>query len=118
MEANRLDAESQEKLDVTLAQAVESGEIQVRVTDNHDPARPIEGAQVTITDGTTLTGTTDANGAVAFDVSFSGMALFATKTVRVTATKPDGFTQNEQSEKTVAVIAVATIDVNLVLVPQ
>jgi hypothetical protein len=112
---NKQEAEAQL---VGLQTAVTTGKIAVRVTDTSDPAQPIEGALVTVTDGTTITGTTDANGEVTLEVSFSGMNVFTTKPVKVTATKPDGFTQNDQSEKTVTVIAVATIDVNLVLIPQ
>ena len=115
MNDNKVAAE--EQLNVGSQEAVTSGKIAVQVTDDGDPAQPIADAQVTITDGTTVTGTTNADGEVTLEVSFSDIDLFATKTVRVTTTKP-GFTQSQQSTKTVTVIAVATIDVNLVLIPQ
>jgi uncharacterized protein YfaS (alpha-2-macroglobulin family) len=104
------------QLSVTLQDAVESGRIQVRVTDNREPPRPIAGAQVDArdVDGMILVrGTTDANGEVTLEIDFSGLDVFATKAIMVIATQ-EGMMQ---SEKTVAAIALGTIDVDLVLIP-
>jgi hypothetical protein len=103
-------------LDVTLQKALETGKIQVRVIDNRDPAQPIQGAQVTAMDGMTTVdeGETDDNGEITLEIDLSTLNLFTPKPIKVVASQ-DGFTP---SEKTVTVIAVATTDVNLVLVPQ
>ena len=99
----------------------EAGTIQVRVTDTHDPGRPIQGAQVIVRDGTTtLTqGNTDVNGAVTLEIPNLGSAqqLFTQKTITVVTLK-NGFTQIAQSTKSVTVVAIATIDVSLALAPQ
>jgi hypothetical protein len=113
MEKNRIDAQNQ--LLVTLQEALAKGKVTVRVTDNRDPGQPIMDAQVEVMDGsTTVPGVTDANGEVTLEIDLSTLPLFTSKTVTVLASK-NGFTQ---SEKPVMVIAVATTDVNLVLVPQ
>lgn len=103
-------------LAVSLTEAVKTGSIQVRVSDNQDPPQPIPGAQVQALDGTTVVdqGTTGTNGEATLEISFNDVALFATKSIRVVATR-DSFTSSEQ---TVTTIAVATIDVNLELTPQ
>jgi hypothetical protein len=111
MNVNTINAEID--LNVTLQEALESGKIHVRVTDNRDPPRPIEGAQVEVMDGpTVIPGVTDANGEIILEIDFSGLPLFTAKPVTVVASQA-GFTPSEQ---TATVIAVATIDVNLALV--
>jgi len=110
---------AQEQLNVELQEAVTTGQIVVQVTDDSDPPQPIEGAQVTVIDGTIVTGTTNADGEVTLDVSFDDMKFFATKEVAVTVvTPPDGYTLSERSAQKVTTIALATIDVNLVLKPS
>jgi hypothetical protein len=121
MNNNKVEAETQ--LNVGLQEAVTTGQIVVQVTDDSDPPQPIAGAQVLVIDGTIVTGTTKSNGGgevpeVTLDVSFDGMELFATKDVTVTVAPPDGYTLGEQSTQTVTAIAVATIDVNLVIQPS
>ena len=98
-----------------LQDVLNSGNIQVRVTDSHVPPLPLEGTQIVVQEGATIVaqGQTDTNGEVVLEIDFGDMNLFATKTVRIMATR-DGFTPRE---KTVTVIAVSTIDVNLVLTP-
>ena len=96
-----------------------AGKIQVRVTDNHDPGRPIQGAQVVAKDGPTALsqGNTDVNGASTLEIDLSAISsqeLFTPKTITVEASK-NGFMQ---STKTITVIAIATIDVHLALAPQ
>lgn len=113
MNENTINAEID--LNVTLQVALESGKIQVRVTDDQVPPRPIEGAQVNVTDGTDVVaqGVTDVTGEVTLEVDLSGLELFTPKSVMVIASQ-DGFAQ---SAVVVTVIAVATIDVNLALGP-
>lgn len=99
-----------------------AGTIQVHVTDNHDPGRPIPGAQVIARDGTTTLaqGGTDANGNITLEIDLkvsTGQELFTPKPITVVASK-NGFTPITQSQRTVTVIAIATIDVPLALAPQ
>jgi hypothetical protein len=96
-----------------------AGKIQVRVTDNHDPGRPIQEAQVVAKDGSTTLDqrNTDVNGASTLEIDLSNESsqeLFTPKAITVEASK-NGFVQ---STKTITVIAIATIDVRLVLAPQ
>jgi hypothetical protein len=93
-----------------------AGNIQVRVADSHTPPRPILGAQVEVRDGATpiAQGVTDQNGEVILEVDLSALPLFTPKAVTVVASQ-DGFAQGAQNA---TVIAVATIDVDLALVPQ
>jgi hypothetical protein len=90
----------------------------VRVTDTHDPGRPIAGAQVTAKDGTTtLTQqNTDVNGVATLEITNLGTSqqVFTPKAITVVAAK-SGFTQIAPSTKTVTVVTLATLDVRLVL---
>lgn len=106
-------------LDPAIAIPFAAGKIQVRVTDNHDPRRPLQGAQVLAKDGSTILdqGNTDINGASTLEINLSNESsqeLFTPKTITVEASK-NGFVQ---STKTITVIAIATIDVHLALAPQ
>jgi hypothetical protein len=116
---NRLNVNFSGDLDPATAIPFAAGKIQVRVTDNHDPGRPIQGAQVLAKDGSTTLdqGNTDINGDSTLEINVSNESsqeLFTPKTITVEASK-NGFVQ---STKTITVIAIATIDVHLALAPQ
>jgi hypothetical protein len=105
-------------LDPATAIPFAAGKIQVRVIDNHDPGRPIQGAQVVAKDGSTTLDqrNTDINGASTLEINLSNESsqeLFTPKTITVEASK-----NGMQSTKTITVTALATIDVRLVLTPQ
>jgi hypothetical protein len=120
LESNKEDAESSNKLALTLQEALSFGQLQVRVTDDSDPPAPIEGALVEVFEGTdtdSLTqGTTNSNGEVTLEIDFTGMGVFELKTLRVVAS--DDANLRQPSEKTVMAAALATIDVALSLMPS
>jgi hypothetical protein len=116
---NRLNVNFSGNLAPALAIPFAASKVQVRVTDNHDPRRPIQGAQVVAKDGPIILnqGNTDINGASTLEIDLSTISaqeLFTPKTITVEASK-NGFVQ---STKTITVIAIATIDVHLALAPQ
>ena len=116
LEDNKLDAQSNDKLQVDLQDALQVGQLQVRVTDHQDPAQPILGADVQAFVGAALVaqGATDRNGDITLEINFDNVPLLFPKLVKVTAAS-SGFMAAEQ---TVAAIALATIDVILQLDPQ
>ena len=121
MALNTKDAQQQLNVDfmgdTTATIPFAAGKIQVRVTDNHDPGRPIQGAQVKAKDGATeLTQETDVNGVAAFEIPNLGSAqkLFVPRPITVEASK-NGF---KQSTQTITIVAIATIDVRFMLAPQ
>jgi hypothetical protein len=102
----------------SLSDAVKFGRIRVRVTDNGNPAQLLPDAQVTAEIETeVIVGAREPNGELTFEIDFSKMGemgeMLKTKTVIITASQ-DG----TESSVPVTAIALATIDVNLVLPVQ